>query len=137
MKILKKNKKYNKKYNRGFTLIEMIIFIVILGISSVAMLMAFQLLLQRSPTANYQTTAIGLAQERMELILAQKKTKGYASVSDPCQQVPPPSLCTFSNDYTVSSNISAFTFANDSHYKIITVTVTGAGNATLTALVGS
>lgn len=121
----------------GFTLIEMIVFILIIGIAASAIFTSFQAVLQKSPTGNRQTTAIALAQERMDLVLAQRQLKGFTSFSDPCNSGSPPAICTWPTGYTVSSDISPLTISGDSNYKVITITVSGLGDAVLKTLVGS
>jgi prepilin-type N-terminal cleavage/methylation domain-containing protein len=123
--------------SKGFSLIEMIVFILIIGITATAVLRSFGSILQKSPTANRQTTAIALAQERMELILAQRQLKGFNSFIDPCTLGSPPSICTAPSGYIVSSTISTVTIGGDSNYKNITVTVSGLGDTTLQTLVGN
>ena len=121
----------------GFSLIELIIFILIIGIAASAVLTSFQTILQKSPTGNRQTTAIALAQERMDLILAQRQLQGFSSFIDPCASGSPPAICTAPTGYTVTANIAAITIGGDSNYKTITVTVSGSGDAVLKTLVGS
>jgi type II secretory pathway pseudopilin PulG len=125
------------KYH-GFSLIELIVFILVIGIVSSGILGAFQTTLQNAPTGNYQTIALGLAQERMELILAQRRLKGFTLFSDPCASGGP-SICTLPTGYSINSNTisSPYTINSDSNYKKITVTISGLGDATLTAIVGS
>lgn len=122
----------------GFSLIELIVFIVITGLAVAAMMTTFQVVLQKSPNANNQNTAVELAQGRMDLILGQEKQMGFSSFSDPCTGGSPPSYCTLSSAYTVSSNIAVL--SGNSNFKTITVTVRNASNtllATLTAMVGA
>lgn len=123
--------------SKGFSLIEMIVFILIIGIAAIAVLRSFGSFLQKSPTGNRQTTAIALAQERMELILAQRQLKGFNSFTDLCSGGSPPSICTAPSGYTITSTISSVTIGGDSNYKNITVTVSGLGDATLQTLVGN
>jgi type II secretory pathway pseudopilin PulG len=124
------------KYH-GFSLIELIVFILVIGIASSGILGAFQTTLQNAPTGNYQTIALGLAQERMELILSQKRLKGFTLFSDPCASGGP-SICTLPTGYSINSpTVSSHTISGDSNYKKITVTISGRGNATLTAIVGN
>lgn len=133
---MKLTEKFTGK-SSGFTLIEMIVFIVIIGIAATAILTSFQAVLQKSPTGNHQTTAVGLAQERMDLILAQRQLIGFSGFIDPCNSGSPPAICTAPTGYTINSNISALTISGDSNYKTITVTVSGSGDAVLKTLVGS
>lgn len=118
-----------KQEKTGFSLIELIIFIVVLSIAVSAIFSAFSVALQKSPTANYQTTVIELAQGRMELILGQKRLKGFVSFTDPC---PGASACTLPaalSAYSISASISATTIGGDSNYEIISVTATGPSNS--------
>lgn len=121
----------------GFSLIELIVFILIIGLASSAVLAAFQTILQKSPTGNHETTAIALAQERMDLILSQRRIQGFSSFIDPCVSGSPPSICTALTGYSITASIASITISGDFNYKIITVTVSGLGDASLKTIVGS
>ena len=88
---------------RGVTLIELIAFIVIMGISVMALLSMYRVVLPRGATPAQITLATQLAQERMELILGQRVARGYSPVTslDPC---PGAAICTPTPGYTVSVN---------------------------------
>lgn len=120
----------------GFTMIELIVFIVVIGIASVAILLPLNTASEKSATDSYISTASALAQERMELIIGQRHLVGYTLFIDPCTSGSPPPDCAFTG-YTISSTIAVTSIGGDSNYKSITVTVTGLGNATLTSLVGN
>jgi Tfp pilus assembly protein PilV len=81
---------------RGLSLIELIAFIVIMGISVVALLSMYRAVLPRGATPAQITLATQLAQERMELLLGQRDASGYSTValSDPCVGGSPPAICT-------------------------------------------
>lgn len=85
---------------RGVTLIELIAFIVIMGISVVALLSMYRAVLPRGSTPAQITLATQLAQERMELLLGQRDARGYSTavLTDPCIGGTPPAICT--NQYT-------------------------------------
>lgn len=85
---------------RGVTLIELIAFIVIMGIASVALLSMYRAVLPRGATPSQITLAAELAQERMELILGQRAASGYSPLVDPCAGGAPPAICT--NQFTPS-----------------------------------
>lgn len=87
---------------RGVTLIELIAFIVIMGISVVALLSMYRAVLPRGATPADITLATQLAQERMELLLGQRVASGYSTVvlTDPCVAGTPPVICT--NQFTPS-----------------------------------
>lgn len=73
------------KSQTGVSLVEMVAFIVIVSIAMVGLMRAYTSILSRAPTAAQLTQATQLAQERMELILAQKDVLGFESLAlDPC-----------------------------------------------------
>lgn len=131
-----------KNNNGGFSLVECIIFIVIIGIALTAMMLSFQTIGKNSLDSNNQTLAIGLAQERMDLLLKQAQINGI-NFTNPCTLTSPPAICSSPTGsiFTVSQTISNTTISGDSNYKIITVTVSKtSGNSTvltLAALIGS
>jgi Tfp pilus assembly protein PilV len=88
--------------SRGVSLIELIAFIVIMGISVVALLSMYRAVLPRGATPAQITLATQLAQERMELLLGQRDASGYSTIAlaDPCVGGVPPAICT--NQYTPS-----------------------------------
>ena len=87
---------------RGVTLIELIAFIVIMGISVVALLSMYRAVLPHGATPAQITLATQLAQERMELLLGQRDAYGYSTalLADPCAGGTPPAICT--NQFTPS-----------------------------------
>jgi type II secretory pathway pseudopilin PulG len=119
---------------RGFTLVELVVFIVILGFAGYALFRSFGSVLPRSPTAAQLTQATQLAQERMELILAQRDVRGYSNAVDldPCN-VGAPAICTNTLGYTVTSAGTApgapvaWNGNPTANYKLVTVTVSLAG----------
>jgi hypothetical protein len=84
----------------GVTLIELIVFIVIMGICVVALLSMYRAVLPHGLTPAQITLATQLAQERMELILGQRVVDGYstATFTDPCVGAASPVICT--NQFT-------------------------------------
>ena len=119
-------------HGHGFSLIEMIVFIVILGVLMAGLVVAFTSPLQNAPAAGRLDQAAELAQGRMELILAQRRATGFAAFADPC---PGPAVCTPPTGYTVTSSIVAGYGADPINYKVITVNVSGTSAISATALV--
>lgn len=119
---------------RGFSLIELVIFIVLVSIMGVALLASFSVTTRSTPDAGQVTQATQLAQERMELILAQRRAAGFAAFTDPCPG--PPAACTPPAGYTVTAAIAP-NWNGDTNYRVITVTVGGTMAATATALVAN
>jgi Tfp pilus assembly protein PilV len=88
------------------TLIELVAFIVIMGISVIALLSMYRAVLPRGATPAQITMATQLAQERMELLLGQRDAFGYSTavLTDPCAGGTPPAVCT--NQFTPSGQYS-------------------------------
>ena len=121
---------------RGFTLVELIIFIVIVSIMGVALMSAFSTTTRGTPDAGQMTQATQLAQERMELVMAQRRAVAFAAFADPCTFGTPPAACTPPAGYNVAVTIvTGWNSSND--YKVITVSVTGTSSATATAIVAN
>lgn len=135
---------------RGVSLIELVAFIVIMGISAVALLSMYRAVLPRGATPAQITLATQLAQERMELILGQRMVEGYSTVvlRDPCATGTPPAICT--NQFTPSGPYSIIVTginpavqwsgisAND--YRMLGVNVLGPDGtqlASLSAVIGN
>lgn len=118
--------------SRGFTLLETIVFIVILAVILAAMVTMFGSSLRNTPTAGKIDLSAELAQRRMELVLAQRRAAGFAGFADPCSPGPGPAECTPPTGYAVSANIAP----SGASFKVVTVTVSGTWAATATALVG-
>lgn len=133
---MKHHPSFRKQY--GVTLVELIAFIVIVGLLSTGLIAAFTSTMRSTPESGEITHALQMAQERMELILAYKKSKGFNALIDPCTLVSPPTQCTF---FPTGFNTPTVTIVNNwngsAEYKVITVDVTGLQNFTLTALVAS
>ena len=122
---------------RGFTLVELVVFIVILGLAGYALFRSFGSVLPRSPTAAQLTQAMQLAQERMALILGQRDVQSYNNLVDldPCLRGGPlPSVCTIAFGYVVASTGTAPGAPvawppnpATANYKLVTVTVSLGG----------
>jgi len=125
----------------GLSLVELIIFIVIVSIVTTGVLLGLNRILTGSATINQLTQAAYLAQQRMELILPQREVLGFSgfisTTFDPCTSTPASTqpICTvIPAGYTVTTTLSN-DWQGDSAYKVVVVTVTGKGSAQLQALV--
>jgi type II secretory pathway pseudopilin PulG len=125
----------------GFTLIELVIFIVITGVLIAGLGAVFSTTMQGGADPGRLTQATQIAQERMELILGRRRAAGFAAFTDPCPGSP---LCTPAPaGYAVAANIVTGWVGNpgNPNYKVITVTVTetatGSTVATLTSVVSA
>jgi type II secretory pathway pseudopilin PulG len=117
---------------RAFTLVELIVLIVIMGIAAYALLSMFRQTLPRSPTPSQLTQAAHCAQERMELILGRRValgTLGFGSLAlDPSGAA----TCPANPALTVAVNgvnpLAAWSVdGSTNRYRLITVTVAAAG----------
>lgn len=128
---------------RGFTLIELIVFIVVVSVLSTALTSAFVNALKDAPHAVAVSTVAELAQERMELILNQRRKMTFAAftsaVFDPCTSATPSTLAPCTGVPTGFSVTSALqnNWSGDANYKVITVTVTRSGSFQLQTLVAN
>jgi len=126
-------KYFAPSHQQGFTFIELVIFIVIVGILAAGLLAAFNVFLSKQPALQSTAIANSLAAQRMEIILGKKKIAGFSAYSDPC---PGPTICSVPTGFTVSSTITP-NWNSDTNYNTITVNVTGKANATLTTIVAN
>ena len=113
----------------GFSLIELVIFIVVTGLLVSGLLSAFQMVLANPLTPEKANIATELAKARMELLIAESSRVGFAAFSsDPCSSGSPPSACPQQSGFNISSQITDL-----GTRKLITVTVSGESNVALSA----
>lgn len=68
---------------RGFSLIELVVFIVVVGIAATGIMLAFVEALSGAGAAPALTRGSQIGQQRIELIIANKRLDGFPG-SDPC-----------------------------------------------------
>jgi prepilin-type N-terminal cleavage/methylation domain-containing protein len=118
---------------KGFTLIELVMFIVITSILAGAVLLGFVNTMNNTPAVLQNTIASQTAKQCMEWFVGQRRVNGYSSIA--CNSTVP-AYCTAPTGYTIATSCSTTTINSDSTYETITVTVSGAGNAALNFLIG-
>lgn len=126
----------------GFTLVELLVFIVIIGAAAVGLLVTMRYVMPQQFAGATSTKAAQIAQMRMELVLAQRDADGYEGLSDPCTfGTPVVSLCTNPLGFkvTVSGVSSAvnWTVSTSAAIKVVTVTVKDSANTRTLASVTS
>lgn len=117
----------------GFTLIELVIFIVISAFLIAAVLLAGNTTLLKAPAISNQIAANMLAQQCMEWLLGNRRLNGYNIYS--CPSTPTGTLCNSPAGYTVTPSVVCTTLGADSNFKTLTVVITGNGYATLQTLI--
>jgi len=137
---------------RGVSLIELVVFIVIVGIVAAALIAGMSAAVRSAPVPRAMHQGLQLAQGRMELILAQRRLPaGFAGFTaatfDPC--APPggaQEACLAPTGYAVvapclytGAGTCAFGAANtcqggDVNYKCVRVRVTGPQGTTVAEL---
>lgn len=118
------------KKQHGLSLIEIVIFIVILGITLVSTLKMFKSVLIYNSRPGDLLMASQLADARMNLIILQKRVYGFSNISDPCSSgtlAVCTSLASFatSKGFTVTSSIPAAV----NGVRTATITVSGKADA--------
>lgn len=121
----------------GFTFIELIVFIVVIGIVAAVILTSFNTVFRGVGRAGYQTSATGYAVKCLEWVLGQRYLTGFSNIS--CGNTVP-TFCNVPSDYTVTTtvNCTANYYGDANNYKTITTTISGdLGGATLSAVVAN
>lgn len=129
----------------GVTLIELIAFIIIVGVLVSGLMSGFSASLRGSGVPKQVTQALQLAQERMELIRARKDVLGFsgftAATYDPCLTGSAHPACNNPPlpGFTVTPTLdeTGACLGGDTNYKCITVTVTDTGGARLSELLAA
>jgi Tfp pilus assembly protein PilV len=113
----------------GLTLVEVVAFLVVMGVGAAALLPMIKNVLPRSASASQITRATQMAQARMELIMGQRSSSGFSGLNDPCQAAAPPA-CTVDSGYSltvigVPTVASWPTITDTSRFRLVTVRVSG------------
>jgi type II secretory pathway pseudopilin PulG len=119
----------------GFTLIEVVLFIIVIGILGSTILISFNTILQTTPALLQNTLAGQTAKQCIEWFIGQRRLNGYSSITCPSSSVP--SFCSTPTGYTLAVDIVCTTINSDANYKTITVTVSNRGDASLSTLVAN
>ncbi|OGT41971.1 MAG: hypothetical protein A3F42_07270 [Gammaproteobacteria bacterium RIFCSPHIGHO2_12_FULL_37_34] len=119
---------------RGFTLIEALVFIVVSGLLLSVLLLGSVTALRNAPNVHQQWLAMQLARQCMEWFIEQRRLNGYTTFS--CPSTPSASACAAPSGFSVNTSVSCTTWNSDTHYKTITITVSGLANTSLSAQVG-
>ncbi len=119
----------------GFTLIELVVFIVVTSLLATTILLALITTTQKIPTIHQEIIATQTAKRCMEWFIGQQSLNGYSSLT--CPNTTTPTFCTVPSGYSISTSISCTTLNGDANYKTITVTVSGLGDASFSTLIAA
>ena len=123
------------KTQHGWTLVELVIFILIIGIIATGIMSTFRTVLSLSNNPATVLKATQLANARMMIILQRRintSDSGFTLFADPCESAPPAActgLATFatSNGFTVNSS-----FPTGSPVRTATISVLQGSNVLTT-----
>ena len=118
----------------GFTLIEILVFLVVSSLLMSVMLLGATTALNKRPSVHNEWVALRTAQSCMEWYLDQTRLNGYTALT--CPSSPTASVCSGPTGYNISTSVSCTTWNSDTTYKKITVTVSGLSNATASVQIG-
>jgi type II secretory pathway pseudopilin PulG len=119
----------------GFTLIELVLFIMLTSILASTILLSVRTTLKATPVQHDNYIAFQSARACLDGMLGEKALFGLAFFSCPSTTVP--GNCLAPTGYNLAVNIACTTLNGDTSFETITVTVTGTGSATLTALIAN
>lgn len=108
----------------GMTLLEMILFIVVIGVVGAVVVTMMSAPLTGAGTQVKAVTAAQLAQGRMELVLGQKRRAGFPG-ADPCQDSTL-AACGLPADWSVDTRFEPWQQGNDpamDDFAVIVITV--------------
>ena len=114
------------KKQSGFTLIELIIFITVLGFISISAFVTFDNILRLNGNPAQALKAAALASSRMEIILFDRQKSGYVDFSDPCNGITT-GICEALISYATSNGLtieSPIDISETAPNKTITINVT-------------
>ncbi|OGT45846.1 MAG: hypothetical protein A3E83_00520 [Gammaproteobacteria bacterium RIFCSPHIGHO2_12_FULL_41_20] len=118
----------------GFTLIEILVFIVVSSILMSVILIGATTALLNTPNVHQQWVALRTVQTCMEWFLGQRHLNGYTSLA--CPSTPTASVCSAPAGYSISTAVSCTTWNSDSTYKTLSITVSGVAGASASVQIG-
>jgi prepilin-type N-terminal cleavage/methylation domain-containing protein len=119
---------------QGYSLIELLIFIVVIGIIATSIIFPLYTVIQGTPSLQRQNIANAAATKCAEYFLGERYLHGFHSTSLNCPNTTTPSYCTVPNGYIVKVNLRCTTINGDPDYKTVDINVEGKGNAHISLL---
>ena len=125
------------RFAKGFTLIETVLVIVVLGIAAAAVLALFTESMRGSGNPAVVTQALELAQGELEQVIADKRANGFNAIATGTAGctigLPSCFACSRSVQYVDASDLNT-AVAGPTNYKRVAVTVTAPDNSQLTVV---
>lgn len=118
----------------GFTLFELIMFIMITAIIASGIVLSFMNTLKNAPSVMQQTIATQTAKQCAEWFLGQRNLNGYSSVNCVSNV---PSFCSAPAGYNIAITCAVTTISGDNNYKTFTIRVSGQADASLSLLLAN
>jgi hypothetical protein len=118
----------------GFSLVEILVFLIVTALMMTTFFLSGNTALRNAPSVHQQWIAMQVARGCMEWFLDQRRLNGYTALT--CPSTPSASACIAPSGFSISNSVSCTTWNSDTHYKTITVTVSGLASATLSTQVG-
>ncbi len=116
------------KNQHGFTLVELILFIVVTSILASTIILSTMTLLRNTPSIQSNMLATAIVTQNLEYYIGLRRTIGYAAI--PCPNTTVPGFDTGLAGFTVTESIVCTTINGDANYKTITTTATASSPST-------
>jgi hypothetical protein len=119
-----------KKYI-GVTLIEVAVFIIVMGIIGSGLLLSIEVALQKTPDIEKRSRAVEYAAERMNLITSRDDMFGFDEIPAPSTNYPCAVItCPSYSGFNIVSQIDMGSVGGVAGYKLVTVTVYSGDSST-------
>jgi type II secretory pathway pseudopilin PulG len=125
----------NSRKFAGFTIIEVVAFIIVTSLVMTTILLSATLTLRNAPKVHQQWVALETAKRCMEWFVQQRRLNGFASLA--CPSTPTATACSAPSGYTITNTIACTTWNSDTEFKTLTVAITGNASVSLSTQLGN
>lgn len=109
------------RQEKGIALVELVLFLVVVSLALLGIASILSTVVTQGSELDSSSQSLFAAQARMELIVAAHQQNPHIAPSDPCLQIPPPTVCPILTDITVSTEIEPLSLANFSGFYRVSV----------------
>lgn len=114
------------KKERGYSIVEIVTFITIIGVVVSGTLLAIQQVLTHASLPNKQLQAQSLAKSRLAIIRFERDKTGFSSLVDPCVASPSIPACSELSTFATNAGLSTTSsLSASSSEKDFTISVSG------------